>query len=409
MPASTSNLYISDCDVLDLASVSVQKEHGRWIFGVPGNRNYYAVSEDGALAIQLLETKHTIGQVRCALQLRSGASRVELGPLLQSLVAAGAVCGISGTRVNNAEPHSNSTIARILGLRCFQILFSRPAVGVNAFLAAVTLILLAWRGWPFLSLPVLFHGVSSGSACASLLIAGAGVLRHEWAHGIACHWLGITPRFRLSTRFFFPVVETDMTDLWSIGSQWRWIAYLAGMICDLLTFCLLVIAAFALRLGNGAHPILLWLLSVGAITTVGQLLWEFNAYLRTDVYYVIAWAMGCRRLHYDAARYLLSFLPLARYKDQSASWPLAVRCYAWYMLAGYSASVFLTAAIALAAGKTLLIAASGKPLPVSTSEGAYSALGLLAFNLLFTMAIRLRRSRRVPAPTVIEMGIGAKP
>lgn len=409
MNTSLHNLYVSDSDVLELMPLSVQKEHGSWIFGVPGRRRYYAISEDGARAIRLLASKLSIGEVRRALQVQLGASEVELGPLLQALIAAGAVRSVAGRSLDSTDPAKESSIECILGLRCFHFLFSRPAVRVYLLWVTIAAILLFWRGWPFLSLAVLLQGASSGSALACLLIAGAGVLRHEWAHGIACQWLGITPRFRLSTRFFFPVVETDMTDLWSISPRRRWIAYIAGMACDLLTLCLLVIAAVGLRLGHGTHPFLLWLLSLCAVTTVGQLLWECNAYLRTDLYYVIAWAMGCRRLHYDAARFLLSLLPLARCKGRATKHPLAVRCYAWYMLAGYSASVFFVAAIVLAASKTLVIAATGKPLPSAAPEGAYSALGLLAFNLLFTLAIKLRGSRSASAWTVVETGIGVNP
>ena len=145
----------------------------------------------------------------------------------------------------------------------------------------------------------------------------------------AGRFLGIRARCRLGYRLFFPVVETDLSDLWTIEPRRRYLAYLAGVVSDVLAAALALIARWA-HLHGWIHlaPDLSRALEITVVIAIGVVIWQCNVFLRTDGYYVLANAIRARNLAGDAKAYLRSGL-------RAKPYPRSVRIFA----IGYAVTV----------------------------------------------------------------------
>ncbi len=140
-----------------------------------------------------------------------------------------------------------------------------------------------------------------------LLISIALGAFHELYHWLAGRAAGVAARFRISRRFFFPVFETDLSQLWSVPRRQRYGPFLAGMAFDsvVLALCL----ALRLLMGTGLldMPPLLYRF-FGALVLVEFIGLGFEAliFLRTDLYAVLITALGCYNLYLVNKLYLKS-------------------------------------------------------------------------------------------------------
>lgn len=84
----------------------------------------------------------------------------------------------------------------------------------------------------------------------------------------------------------------------------RYLPFLAGMGCDAVIFAVLGLVAAATRHADGSFPLAGRVCLALAFTVAVRFAWQFQLYLRTDLYYVFATALNCYDLH-DASKALL--------------------------------------------------------------------------------------------------------
>jgi putative peptide zinc metalloprotease protein len=159
-----------------------------------------------------------------------------------------------------------------------------------------------------------------------LLLLGftcVSVWLHEIGHLLAARSVGVKSRIGIGNRLWVVVAETDLSGLWSVPRQRRYLPFLAGCLVDLVSASLLLLVLYAeaagrLRLSPWPHQF------VGAMVFVDfmRLLWQCYLFVRTDFYYVIATLTGCKNLLEDTAVFLRNQLarviPRIRRTDQSA-------------------------------------------------------------------------------------------
>ncbi|NOK63071.1 MAG: hypothetical protein GFH27_549279n498 [Chloroflexi bacterium AL-W] len=210
-----------------------------------------------------------------------------------------------------------------------------------------------------------------------MLIGFVGVGLHEMAHLIAARSLGISSRFGIGHRMWVIVAETDMTGVWILPRNKRYIPFLAGPLLDLTIASVLLILLFTVQSGWMTLPetalLIIRALIFGYLL---GLLWQCYFFLRTDFYYVIANYFGCKNLMEDAINLLKNYsakvLPWVQPTDQSHI-PLQERkvigIYAWVWLVGriVALSVFVLVIIPLLytyvviIGQTLLAGYQANP------------------------------------------------
>ncbi|MEU8587305.1 hypothetical protein AB0C59_09930 [Streptomyces sp. NPDC048664] len=130
------------------------------------------------------------------------------------------------------------------------------------------------------------------------------LLLHEGFHILAGRRLGLPTRLRLSNRLTYIVAETQINGLHSVPRSKRYLPFLAGMVCDGAVLGVLGIIAETTRNSDGSFPLIARACLALAFTVGVRILWQFQLYLRTDLYYVAATAWNCYDLH-DAGMTLL--------------------------------------------------------------------------------------------------------
>lgn len=120
---------------------------------------------------------------------------------------------------------------------------------------------------------------------------------HEAAHVLAGRRLGLPSRLGFGTRLYFVVFETRMSGLLSVPRRRRYLAFVAGMLLDVLAISGLGLLAYALRDATGAWQMVAAVALAMAFPICTRLAYQFLLFLQTDVYYVVATALGCYDLH----------------------------------------------------------------------------------------------------------------
>jgi len=347
MRTKTLELRIAETDTVDFNPLNIRQENSEYLVGVRGCKSYLCISEAGMQAIRLLRGGLAVGVVNQRLADALGTARVTLVPLLEKLLAAGAIQSIGGQKLQRLGRLQDGPL---MSMRPDRIswLFSKPAAAAYAILMGIALALLVFAPWPLLRPSQLAGMPYSVLATLCIVVALANAVKHEMAHALAAWSSGISTRFSIGHRFLFPVLQTDLTDLWVVDRKRRYIVYAAGMISDLLTLAVLVIAACCTawlqsrKISWLPASQLITFFSVAFFVIASNILWQGNIFVRTDLYYILANALNCRNLHGDAAAYLRSIAGklFIRHRGSggatSAPPPFVIKAYAFVVVAGYT-------------------------------------------------------------------------
>jgi hypothetical protein len=232
------------------------------------------------------------------------------------------------------------------------------------------------------------------------------IIVHEWCHMLAGRRLGLPSTFGIGRRLYFLVAETRLDSLLSVPRRKRYLPFLAGMLADAVVIAALTLLAAWLR----ALGVPAWcpgLCLAVAFITVLRLIWQFQFYLQTDLYYVLSTFLRCEhmqaatRFHIKAqGRRLLRRPARQPDPDWSGRDLTAARWYAPLLIAGYG---FALGSLAWAGIPTLIrfctTAASQVWGPRSNPASIIDALILIMlvaiqFGLLAYVTVRDRRAQR---------------
>lgn len=141
------------------------------------------------------------------------------------------------------------------------------------------------------------------------LFGYSSLFLHEMGHLVAARARGVGATLGIGHRLWFLVAETDLTGLWSLPRKERYLPLLAGTLVDLVSMSMLVVVLALnreqrLTLGSWSLQILNALFFVYFLRVV----WQFYLFVRTDFYYVITTALGCKNLLGDTEAFLRNLL-----------------------------------------------------------------------------------------------------
>lgn len=175
-----------------------------------------------------------------------------------------------------------------------------------------------------------------------ILFSLVSVFVHEMGHLIAARAVGVSSRLGFGNRLWILVAETDMTGIWAVPRDRRYLPLLAGPLVDLTSASVFVLVLAIAQWGwiHLSARVLTLVQAVVLIYLFG-LLWQCYFFVRTDLYYVLANFLRCRNLMGDTEDFLRNqaarLLPRIRRKDQShipTSEMRAIRAYSAVWIAG---------------------------------------------------------------------------
>jgi putative peptide zinc metalloprotease protein len=318
-----------------LRPLAVVADHDEYIVGDPATGRFFAVPPPGLRVLRALRAGMTIGEA--AADASTPNEPIDALDFAHTLLVVGFVTEVDGRRLESASEVAEVAQFNAVAGRIGRSVFSRPMFVVGGVLLTIVMGAFLVESAMRPSFEDLF--VHPEPAVSFGLIFGLSILSgmlHELCHWWAARSLGVPARIRLSRRLYIPVMETDVTALWSLPAQLRYGPFLAGMVFDVLALTV----AVGLRLGWSAEvidlpPDLIRVLGAFVALKLFELMFQCLVFLRTDLYAVMITALGVRNLDRVTRLQLKAAFRLARPAERAElqdAHPRDLAVSRWYAL-----------------------------------------------------------------------------
>ncbi|MBU2565735.1 MAG: hypothetical protein KJ655_05730 [Candidatus Thermoplasmatota archaeon] len=295
---------IKDQSRIVFHDLSYREEDGEYFIGRGETGTYLTMPELGFRTIELLTNGLTVGE--CKKRLRQKYDEdVEMDTFIEDLIRVGFVRKIGDLELKDSFEKKRYWFTAVKP-EDVKWLFSRPALLGYLFLITFSLLIMALNP---IYIPrdedFFFHQRYTIVLLASLGLGWLLVFKHELFHFFAGKARGIQGRFSISNRLYFVVAETDLTQLWEVPRRERYLPYLAGMFSDMLFVSVIIVTLWLNDLGIISIGTLLYgILKMLILLEFLGILWQFEFFMKTDVYYVVANFFTCKNLSEDAKSFM---------------------------------------------------------------------------------------------------------
>lgn len=257
-------------------------------------------------------------------------------------------------------------------------------LAVGVVLAGVTTLVVVPRTRPTFR-DLLFSSSTTLVLLATTLLFLAVVALHELSHLVSARAAGVAARISLGTRLYSLVAQTDVSGLWAATRFERMRTYLAGMATDFVLASALVVAR-----ASGLPQMIDALVAAAVVLLLLGIAGQFQLFMRTDVYFVVAELVRARNLFEDATVLALHAVrrltgratgphPLAGLQDRERR---VVTRYAVVMVAGTVLALTVFAFLLLPAVILLLVQGFER-----LSRGLATGNGLLVWDGALTLLV----------------------
>lgn len=314
-----------------------RKDNEVYTVWIEESSNFIELSEDSYTALKLLQQGKALREVSSSLKEKYAES-YDIKEFVSELMRLGFVSSIDGIPVPLAPPKGKTF--PFIKTRHVSWIYSKPLLFfyIALIIFAVTILFSNRTYIPKYS-DYFFHDSYLVVLVVSILTGLVLVFTHEFAHLIAGKAVGVQGYFSLGMRLYFPVAETNLTQLWSVPRRKRYIPFLAGMLNDGLIIVVVIILLWLSDLGLIFRAESMYAFAKFLIFILSyRILWQFLFFIRTDVYYVISTLLGCRNLSGDSWSLILNTLlsPFGRVRtlEIPPKELRIVKLYAPFMLVG---------------------------------------------------------------------------
>lgn len=246
-----------------------------------------------------------------------------------------------------------------------------------------------------------------------LVLYGITASMHELGHILAAARLGVQSRLGMGNRMWSLVAEADLSGILALPKAQRYLPLLGGMIVDLLSVSLItLLIGWLLARGHTGFEIQLmqaWILQI-----LISMSWQFNVFMKTDIYYVLCNYFGHPDLDREARIYLRDRMHALTFgaigEKASGGFDRAhlgvLRAFATIWLVGRIASLaFLFLILIPTLARYFVRARDAFADPAGSRAFAYDAAAFAAISaLLFMIGMTLWLRRRKSADRTIHPG-----
>ena len=325
-PRGLNQLTAEEINEVEFNPLLKTQVEGKWIVGQEDTGTYGEFPEIGVRILDELEKEKDVKKVTEKIQQETGQT-YDIQDFIKSMLFSGFVKSVNGNLLDQAKlaPKKIESVFNRINPRYFSWIYSWPMALIASILTSIALMLMIY----YPAFRPHYHNmiVSDFYTITGFAVVIAGVLlasKHELFHFFAARKFGVKSSFRLNTRLYLLVMETDVSNVWVLPNRKKLLVYLAGAINDVVTISLLVIllylgspgswlAKFSGETGGGlfsslygflSHPWFVKIAKLLIFTSFYILIFQFMFYMRTDFYYVIAHSLNCRNLMEDTKTYI---------------------------------------------------------------------------------------------------------
>jgi putative peptide zinc metalloprotease protein len=328
-----------------------RREGNNVTIGDPARGVFVEIPAEGLEILDALAAGATVAEVALDYE-RAHGETPDMEDFLTAMVSIGLVAAPDASpdasEPSDSRPPASSDSGRIAPGLSFRVFAAVLMAGLALLAGAGIALVAADPGLIPGPTVLVFHRHLALLGAALFAVGMAGIAVHELGHLLAARAAGVPARIGVGHRLWIIVAETDMSGIWLASRPRRYIAFLAGPLIDAASSAVLLGILWAARHGWLAiSPATTRFLGAVLWSYLLRLLWECFVFVRTDLYYVISTALGCKRLLADTEDLLRNQLARVRTSirtvDQSSIPPRelrAVRSYSIVWLAGRALAVW---------------------------------------------------------------------
>jgi len=353
-------LLLQDDFKVEVRDFSCQPDSDGFVIGLAETGAFLAVPSEAVQILSLFRKGGTVGDVRRDYRARY-SEEPDLGDFLNQLQGIGLVrvqipLGLEGgssdrqaTLVQQTSPNLRFHFENV-PQSLAKAIFSKTSLGLYAILALTALFLIVAD--PAIipeRAELVFKKNISLYFILFLIFQFVTVIIHEMGHLMAAKSRGVNARLGFGNRMWVIVAETDLTGIWSIPKNQRYLPLLGGPLMDVLILSMLGFVMTALHHGALTFPAqVTQFVRAMFLFLCFRLIWQMYFFVRTDFYYVFTTFFECKNLMMDTRDYIYNIakrvLRVGRQVDQSAIgkrelW--VIRCYSLVWLAGRLLAMFM--------------------------------------------------------------------
>ncbi|GAB2847311.1 hypothetical protein GCM10027277_14230 [Pseudoduganella ginsengisoli] len=285
------------CDTYCVIPLSIQPEGEDFLVGSQDLQEYYQFPEEGVRIIRQLQQGAAVADIK-----REFGDAVDIDDFLNVLLEARFIHAPDAP-----PPEASGTDRRwkfAVPAPIASLLFSWPAWG--AYCTLIAYALTAAIADPRLRInptALYLQDHFTISLLTLLVLHSCATGLHELGHMMAAAKYGVPSRLGWGNRLWNIVAEADLSGLHALPRQSRYLPLMAGMLVDVLNiaFITLLIKALIIR---GSDPFIINIFQALILQILVTLSWQFNVFLKTDIYYVLCTYCNYPNLDSEARIYL---------------------------------------------------------------------------------------------------------
>jgi putative peptide zinc metalloprotease protein len=288
----------SNCATYCVIPLSIQPEGEDFLVGNQDLQEYYQFPHEGVRIIRLLQQGATVGDIK-----RAFGDAVDIDDFLNLLLEARFIHAPDAPPPAPASDTDRrwkfAVPARIAGL-----FFSWPAWGAYCTLIAYALAEAVLDPRLRINPTALYlQDHFTISLLTLLVLHSCATGLHELGHMMAAARYGVQSRLGWGNRLWNIVAEADLSGLHALPRQSRYLPLMAGMLVDILNIALITLL-IKLLIHEGSHPFIINIFQALILQILITLSWQFNVFLKTDIYYVLCTYCNYPNLDSEARIYL---------------------------------------------------------------------------------------------------------
>lgn len=290
--------------------LSIQKEGDLFTVGNINLGDFYQLPGLGVRILEMLGDGDAVTTIKARLRAEN-LEEVDVDEFVNQLTDIGFIYREDQRQNFNQPPQdaaraSNRTFNA--NPRLARAIFSPPVLA--CYLAIVVFALADAIENPALRLNTgaLYIETNRTPLLAAVLFASLiQTAMHELGHMLAAARHGVKSKYGISNRLWTIVAESDLTGILALPKSQRYLPMFAGVIVDILLISLLTILLDILQ-RHSAIPFVIQVVQVLVLETVIGIAWQFNIFVKTDIYFILCNYFSSPDLDKDARSYLLNLL-----------------------------------------------------------------------------------------------------
>ena len=290
--------------------LSVQKDGEDYLVGNAEIGDFYQFPEQGIKILDLLKSGLTAPVIQSRLQ-EDYQETVDVDGFVEQLASIGFIHPEAERQsVQQHLETSGQTSRRTFSVnpRIARAFFSAPAMTIYGAI----LLYATWSALADQRLRINFNAfyIENYRTPFLLLVLTLALIHvafHELSHMLAAARHGIKSKYGIGNRLWMIVAESDLTGILTLPRSQRYFPMLAGLLADILWASLLTVLIKGLFV-YGASPFAIQLVQALILDIVISMRWQFDIFVKTDIYFVICNFFRYPDLDRDARTYLANLV-----------------------------------------------------------------------------------------------------